>query len=124
MVDALKRVTEKLRGENERLRRAAGDGSGRAEAERSARHAKKRAAALRAEVESLTVRAKEADGAVSKLAQKQVLQYMVVTGTSHRLLVPGDDGISFPCVAVAAPLMIRKLDMLAVSAVRRRRCSR
>lgn len=72
MVDALKRVTEKLRSENERLRRAAGEGGARAEAERGAREAKKRAAALREEVERLGVKAKEADGAVLKLAQKQV----------------------------------------------------
>ena len=72
MVDALKRVTEKLRSENERLRRAAGDGGARAEAERGAREAKKRAAALRGEVERLDAKAKEADGAVLKLAQKQV----------------------------------------------------
>ena len=43
VVDALKRVTDKLRGENDRLRRMAGDGGGRAEAERSAREAKKKA---------------------------------------------------------------------------------
>lgn len=42
-MDALKRVTDKLRGENDRLRRMAGDGGGRAEAERSAREAKKKA---------------------------------------------------------------------------------
>lgn len=72
VVDALKRVTEKLRSENERLRRAAGDGGARAEAERGAREAKKRAAALRGEVERLDAKAKEADGAVLKLAQKQV----------------------------------------------------
>eukprot|EP00904_Undaria_pinnatifida_P003934 jgi/Undpi1/13541/HiC_scaffold_8.g03200.m1 len=73
VVDALKRVTEKLRSENERLRRAAGDGGARAEAERGAREAKKRAAALREEVERLDAKAKEADGAVLKLAQKQDL---------------------------------------------------
>lgn len=43
VVDALKRVTDKLRGENDRLRRMAGDGGGRAEAERSAREAKRKA---------------------------------------------------------------------------------
>ena len=43
VVDALKRVTDKLRGENDRLRRVAGEGGGRAEAERSAREAKKKA---------------------------------------------------------------------------------
>lgn len=42
-MDALKRVTDKLRGENDRLRRVAGDGGGRAEAERTAREAKKKA---------------------------------------------------------------------------------
>lgn len=71
-MDALKRVTEKLRAENERLRRAVGDGGGRIEAEKSAREAKKRAAALQEEVERLSARAKDADGAVLKLAQKQV----------------------------------------------------
>lgn len=48
VVDALKRVTDKLRGENDRLRRMAGEGGGRAEAERSAREAKKKAASFRA----------------------------------------------------------------------------
>lgn len=42
-MDALKRVTDKLRGENDRLRRMAGEGGGKAEAERSAREAKKKA---------------------------------------------------------------------------------
>lgn len=46
VVDALKRVTDKLRGENDRLRRMAGEGGGRAEAERSAREAKKKAASF------------------------------------------------------------------------------
>ncbi|CAM9576248.1 unnamed protein product [Pylaiella littoralis] len=85
VVDALKRVTDKLRGENDRLRRVAGEGGGRAEAERSARAAKKKAAiicfasffhvqaALQEEVERLTARAKDADAAVQKLAQKQDL---------------------------------------------------
>ncbi|CAN0277824.1 unnamed protein product [Ectocarpus sp. 12 AP-2014] len=73
VVDALKRVTDKLRGENDRLRRMAGEGGGKAEAERSAREAKKKAAALREEVDRLTARAKDADSAVQKLAQKQDL---------------------------------------------------
>ncbi|CAN0039421.1 unnamed protein product [Ectocarpus sp. 8 AP-2014] len=51
----------------------AGEGGGKAEAERSAREAKKKAAALREEVDRLTARAKEADSAVQKLAQKQDL---------------------------------------------------
>eukprot|EP00903_Cladosiphon_okamuranus_P020140 g18493.t1 len=73
VVEALKRVTDKLRGENHRLRRMTGEGGGRAEAERSAREAKKKAAALRLEVERLTGRAKDAETAVQKLAQKQEL---------------------------------------------------
>ncbi|CAN0361107.1 unnamed protein product [Ectocarpus fasciculatus] len=51
----------------------AGEGGGKAEAERSAREAKKKAAALREEVDRLTARAKDADSAVQKLAQKQDL---------------------------------------------------
>lgn len=72
VVDALKRVTEKLRAENERLRRGAAEGAGRAEAERAARESKKRAGELKEEVDRLTAKAREADDAVYRLAQKQV----------------------------------------------------
>ncbi|CAN0109011.1 unnamed protein product, partial [Sphacelaria rigidula] len=73
VVDALKRVTEKLRAENERLRRGAAEGAGRAEAERAARSAKKRAGELKEEVDRLASKAREAEDAVHRLAQKQDL---------------------------------------------------
>lgn len=73
VVDALKRVTEKLRGENDRLRRGAAEGAGRAEAERAARSAKKRADELKEEVDRLASKAREADDTVHRLAQKQVV---------------------------------------------------
>ena len=90
-MDALKRVVEKLRGENERLKRAAGDGGARAEAEKSAREAKKRAATLKEEVNRLTAKAKEADGAVLKLAQKQVRSFV----SSYSPICEADEMICF-----------------------------
>ena len=68
MVDALKRVTEKLKAENERLRRGAAEGAGRAEAERVARSAKERAGELKEDVGRLASRGREADGAVHRSA--------------------------------------------------------
>lgn len=80
MVEALKRVSEKLRSDNERLKKSAAEGAGRAEAERAAREAKKRVALLEEENERLKSRARQADDAVHRLAQKQVE------------LVPRDEG--------------------------------
>ncbi|CAM9334730.1 unnamed protein product [Hapterophycus canaliculatus] len=91
VVDALKRVTDKLRGENERLRRVAGEGGGRAEAERRARESKKKVAVLQEEVEKLTARAKEADSAVQKLAQKQDL----INQLRRKLKARDEDLLSF-----------------------------
>lgn len=75
MVAALKRVTEKLKAENERLRKSAADGAGRADAERVAKEAKKRVTALEEEAEKLKTKARQADDAVHRLAQKQVTHY-------------------------------------------------
>ncbi|CAM9575309.1 unnamed protein product, partial [Discosporangium mesarthrocarpum] len=71
IVDALKRVVEKLRGENDRLRRGAAEGVVKSEAEKVAREARRRAKELQQEVASLRGKASAAQDAVQRLAQKQ-----------------------------------------------------
>ncbi|CAM9896164.1 unnamed protein product, partial [Choristocarpus tenellus] len=71
VVDALKRVVEKLRSENDRLRRGAAEGAIKAEADKAAKDAKRRASDLQVEVSMLRGKASAADDAVQRLAQKQ-----------------------------------------------------
>jgi chromosome segregation ATPase len=71
VVDALKRVVEKLKGENERLRRGAADSVHGAESERKAKDAMHKAQGLQEENKSLRTRALAGDEAVARLAQRQ-----------------------------------------------------
>ena len=73
VVDALKRVVEKLKGENERLRRGAADSVQGAESERRAKDAMRKAQGLQEENKSLRTRALAGDEAVQRLAQRQDL---------------------------------------------------
>jgi chromosome segregation ATPase len=73
VVDALKRVVEKLRAENERLRRGAADNIKLAEAEKKAKELKARNAELQDEVMALKARVSSGDEASQRLTQKQEL---------------------------------------------------
>jgi len=73
VVDALKRVVEKLKGENERLRRGAADSVRSAEADRKAKDATRKAQELMEENKSLRTRALAGDEATQRLAQRQDL---------------------------------------------------
>ena len=70
VVDALKRVVEKLKGENERLRRGAADSVRNAESDRRAKDAQRKAQELSEENKSLRTRALAGDEAVQRLAQR------------------------------------------------------
>jgi len=73
VVDALKRVVEKLKGENERLRRGAADSVRTAESDRRAKEAVRKAQELQEENKSLRTRALAGDEATQRLAQRQDL---------------------------------------------------
>jgi len=73
VVEALKRVVEKLRGENERLRRGAAEHSKVAESERRAKELKSKMAEMQEELISLRTRVAAGDDAATRLAQKQDL---------------------------------------------------
>ncbi|CAM9189161.1 unnamed protein product [Chrysoparadoxa australica] len=73
VVEALKRVVEKLRAENDRLRRGAAHSAKTAEVEKRAREAKSKVTELQGEVASLRTRAAAGDDAIQRLAQKQDL---------------------------------------------------
>ena len=73
VVDALKRVVEKLKGENERLRRGAADSVRSAESDRKARDAMRKASEVQEENKSLRTRALAGDEATQRLAQRQDL---------------------------------------------------
>jgi chromosome segregation ATPase len=71
LVAALKKVVEKLQGENERLRRAAADAPKLTEANRKLKTAKARIQELQEEVASLRGKAQAGEDTISRLARKQ-----------------------------------------------------
>ncbi len=78
VIDAMKSVIEKLKVENERLKRAAADAPRVIETERKLRLAKGKVAELQEEVSSLKAKVQAGDESVSLLARKRE-QYNLIT---------------------------------------------